>query len=564
MPTLNTYFKRNATISMYPSYLKKRISLAKIRAKSYPLDSMDFIMMDLERPESLTRHADFCTGDLTGRYLDFLSATMEVDETDRERLDELFQRILKCRTKDGTFGDAYNRESLETEHDKIWGTGAKHFIGLIRYYLWSGNVKALDAAIGNAEYFLSHKDCVYKLLEENKKSNGFDLYYWIVEPLAMLYGIVGDQRYIDVIRKIEQAMPESICQQHSHGLMTVLRGFQLAAIYTGDKEFNDLPEKFRKEIEKDAVWVDGNIPEIFPVDSRNEGCSIADWIMLNLYSGFITGNPECYELAENAMFNALSLNQTVNGGFGHRMLKKDKTGYLAGHLSQEAWWCCLHNAGLSLIEYARHAVTMEDKKVFVNLLLPGKYTFDNIEVTITTNYPQTASALITVKNAGDVSIRIPSFVKNAEIKESNLPNNTKRYSVTGDMGYYLVDALDGVALKYGPLIMVPLNYFVDENAIPTESTSMPKEYVPKTMTKDQPAIIVKERDEKGFVVFEKEPNKIWKCYEEGFASELAFDNLSINVPLCYPNGSIVQHRFYPMLYSTTSTIGTELPLVFNK
>ena len=564
MPLLNTYFKRFADVTLYPSYLKKRISLAKIRAKSYPMDSMDFIMMDMERPESLKRQADFCTGDLTGRYLDFLSASMEIDETDRERLDELFRRILNCRTKEGTFGASYNRASLnESEYNKIWDTAAKHFVGLIRYYLWSGNVKALDAAVGNAEYFLSHKEYVDRCIDENIRTHVFRMSYWITEPLAMLYGITGDERYIEVIRKIEQAMPDSINSHHSHGFMTVLRGFQLAAIYTGDKSFNDLPEKFRKVIAEEAVWADGNISESFPMSQRNEGCSIADWIMLNLYSGFITGNPECYEFAETAMMNALALNQTVNGGFGHRMLKKDKTGYLAGHLSEEAWWCCLHDAGLSMVEYARHAVTMENGKVSVNYLLSGVYTFDNVTVTVTTNYPQTATAIITARNTDDVSIRIPSFVKNAAIKETVLPNNTKRYTVTGDMGYYLTDVSNGVVLKYGPLVMAPLRYLVDEDEHSTKNTSIPEGYVPETMPKDKPAIIADKIDEKGFIVFEKTPYPEWQCYEEGFASQLAFDDLSVNVPLYYPNGSVSQHRFYPMAYSTTTTIGNELPFVFD-
>ena len=56
--------------SLAPSQLSFRIGLARTRTSSYPLDSMDFIMIDLERPPGCSRHAYWCTGDLTGRLLD--------------------------------------------------------------------------------------------------------------------------------------------------------------------------------------------------------------------------------------------------------------------------------------------------------------------------------------------------------------------------------------------------------------------------------------------------------------------------------------------------------------
>ncbi len=53
------------------SQLSFRIGLARTRTAAYPLDSLDFIMMDLERPDNRTRHAHWCAGDLTGRLLEF-------------------------------------------------------------------------------------------------------------------------------------------------------------------------------------------------------------------------------------------------------------------------------------------------------------------------------------------------------------------------------------------------------------------------------------------------------------------------------------------------------------
>ena len=43
------------------------------------------------------------------------------------------------------------------------------------------------------------------------------------------------------------------------------------------------------------------------------------------------------------------------------------------NLFEEAWWCCVHDGGLAMTEYARHAVTFRDGAIRVNLWVPGKF-----------------------------------------------------------------------------------------------------------------------------------------------------------------------------------------------
>jgi len=86
------------------SQLAFRIGLARDRTTRYPLDSLDFIMMDLERPDMCSRHAHWWTGDLTGRLLEFLSCAEGVDGKSAPRLGELFERILRRRRPSGLFG----------------------------------------------------------------------------------------------------------------------------------------------------------------------------------------------------------------------------------------------------------------------------------------------------------------------------------------------------------------------------------------------------------------------------------------------------------------------------
>jgi hypothetical protein len=124
-----THFSTFAQATLHESPLLNRIKMAKQRGRSYPMDSLDFIMVDLERPETLTRHADFFTGDLTGRYLDFLATSAHLEPSDHDRMQALFARMLACQAPNGTFGRV---PGVYTE--PAWMAASKVFIGLLSYY----------------------------------------------------------------------------------------------------------------------------------------------------------------------------------------------------------------------------------------------------------------------------------------------------------------------------------------------------------------------------------------------------------------------------------------------
>ena len=90
----------NATLAksqprLYRSQLSFRVGLCRGRTAAYPMHKLDFIMMDLERPLLSHRHADWCTGDLSGRVLEFLSAAEGVDEL-LAGIDQHVRRHVRC------------------------------------------------------------------------------------------------------------------------------------------------------------------------------------------------------------------------------------------------------------------------------------------------------------------------------------------------------------------------------------------------------------------------------------------------------------------------------------
>ncbi len=251
--------------SLAPSQLSFRLGLARTRTTTYPLDSMDFIMMDLERPDGRSRHAHWCAGDLTGRLLEFLSCAEGVDGKSDPRLGPLFERILKQRRPSGIIGRyAPTAANTPPEDDPLQvACAGRLFPGLIRYFDLTGDARAIEAAGGLAERLWAVRDAWRNMLEG---CHGYRIEAWVSEPFARLYEITKDRRWLEFCGMIRDNLGtcEAFC--HAHGFMSTLRGLQVAALVTGDRSWNQKPEQNRRLIiEKHFEMPDGCTPEAFRI-----------------------------------------------------------------------------------------------------------------------------------------------------------------------------------------------------------------------------------------------------------------------------------------------------------
>lgn len=561
----------NGTVSvskplLAPSQLSFRIGLARTRMSSYPCDSMDFVMIDLERPDNRYRHAYFCNGDLTGRLLEFLSCSEGVDGKHDPRLDELFERIIKQRQSSGYIGRfaAIPGSKAPEESPERAGAGSKHFSGLMRYYELTGDTRALDAARGLAELLWSVRD------EWKKKKH----VSWVIEPLARLWQVTKDPRWLEFSAMVRDNIhPLGEEKTHSHGYMTMIRGLQVMSLLTGDLSWNVLPDASQRTIiEKAFVTPDGNIPEGFPTSARNEGCSIADWILLNLNQGLIHGDENAYEKAERAFWNALAFNQLITGGFGHRRIASN--GYGVDNI-HEAWWCCTQNGGMAMAEYARHSVTFRDNTIRVNFLTAGDFEIPlpgdkKARITIQTLYPGKAEAVIEAENIPEnitLKVRIPAWVKNPQIDEIRKGSKLK-IIFSGRIGHRIEQAHPGVILTFGPLILVPPKGVSVGNKLTGKSSDgIPEGYVPQSIPEGIPSIkLDAPADADGFLTLPlcppDRPLPTWSYFDEGPGSRTWVEGAAVEVRLRYPDGAVLPSRFVPMCFSTSCMSMFETPVVF--
>ena len=546
------------------SQLAFRIGLVRNRTASYPLNKLDFIMMDIEWPLKSTRHAYFCTGDLTGRVLEMLCCIENLDGKKDPRLNELFERILRTHRPSGLFG-RYMLKFPECElrplEEDVGAGSHRLFNGFIKYYELTGDWRALEAAVSLGDWNIKNKDRYIKRFKDEK--HVYPVSHWMIEPLAGLYKHTREKKYLDFAGNVADLIGEYKAL-HSHGLLTTMRGMQLMAIYTGDMSWNEKPEYYRnKIIDENWEYPDGCISEYFPRHCRNEGCSVADWLMLNLNSAFISGRNEAYGKAENILWNALFFNQFVTGGFGHRDM--NQFGYKMGPMV-EAWWCCTENCGLAMAEYARHAVTLRDGLVSINLLTPGRFTLSNsagpnVEVKISTSFPAGGEANISVKNLPSdwkVNLRIPDCIKSSSLQQTQDGNEVK-LRLNGKVGHYLEKYDDKAMLRYGPVILAPMvNYWNTEG----EYIDAMDGYCPRFLPKGLPKLACGGGiDSDGFLNLNTDL-PVWTHFGMGIGAELAVEGASANVPVTFDNGEKMDLWFSPLCHITSTMAYYETPIMF--
>jgi len=531
---------------LYDSQLKVRLNLALSRMKQYPMD-INFIMMDLERPPLRQRHADHCTYDLTGRTLQFYSLAEGINGEHIEDLHELYERVMLQKNPSGTFAKVYGME--RKPNDEVIHKGSHFITALVCYYDLTRDMRSLRAAEDAALHLINRGDAFFSM--DPTRPNGMRC--WMTEPFAELYRVTKKEIYLDAVKRLTFKCVGTIDGAHSHAYMTTLRGILKAAIYADDNELaNFVKIRYHEILDKNCILPNGDVCEALPKSSRNEGCSIADWIMLNLYYGDYFGDDEAFVRADHALWNALYFNQFVTGGFGHRWVQD--RGYRA--YVEEAWWCCTDNAGMCMAEIARHVVTCRNGELKVNFLIPGNYKVQTeqgeVRIDITTSYPTHAYTIIRVEGTKeDIALRIPDHIKCVTKKRIETVNGYEIH-LDGVMGHYIEEHSGKYVMKYGPLIIAPMLYMYEVNPLESIENTVPKGYMQESLASKNYALAPGEKDENGFYRLSHNPIE-WIVYEEGEMAGIGGGEVaSATVPVVFPDGKRDELYFQPLCSQTSN------------
>lgn len=382
-----------------------------------PLGDIEFVLSDIGF--QFTRRFTEYSGDVSGRMLGALTAAEQVLRREGGMSKELAARIPSYQQSDGHFGAPQNlQEQVNQARDMpiLWGNG-RILLAMAERCRQSDDPVLLEAAKRLGDYVLSTRP--YYGLRENfervggKEASGFTTCYpSMIDGLVALAGVTGDPKYADEARFIARLslIDQEFKGHHSHGRLITYLGMLDLDRLAETPEFTPAVMAGCRRVCDEMILPTGGVTEMSDrAYDRDEGCSEADWIRVNLFLWRDTGDTEYLDRAEFALRNHLLAMKFSNGGFGHGTFKALRQGdalwpgaRIMNYVSDSYWCCSMHGTQL-LADAATYAVTAESNNIYVNWLseVSSVLDFDGRKVTVRTE--QVSPVLWKVSLEGDAA-----------------------------------------------------------------------------------------------------------------------------------------------------------------
>ena len=350
------------------------------RTDRYTLDS--FAASAAARPGALWWD---WPGDQIGRWLSVLHVAEGLGWTpaaaNRKAVADV---VLPLQTKDGNFGKP---DSLKSDDVRIPSGNAFALRGLMDAYADTHDPRFLESARRLARYF----EAIAPKWEKSQGGKLHEFYGHCLDGLVALYEQGGDQWALDLAKRLAKNAGRT---SHTHHSLSLCRGLIDLARVTGDKEY-------LKKVEDYLAWcrenqtVSGGLPEEMPKSEQDEGCGLADWVVVNLMMFQLTGQDRYLDDAEHTLVNHFFMNQFHTGGFGHRSFSQQIVGGKqwqgwGGKFGSENPGCCSLWGQWALGQVARFIVTQSADTVAVNLYPSAEIALPDrgVRLEITSDFPR--------------------------------------------------------------------------------------------------------------------------------------------------------------------------------
>jgi hypothetical protein len=368
--------------------LGHRIEHAIERHLSPPLDDVDFLLSDVGF-QYQRRFTDY-SGDISGRYLGAMATLDELCHIDAQVLHRLAERLPTFQKPDGHFGadqDLASSITQDTDMKLLWGNG-RLLMGMVEYGEAYANTphqhrasNVLMAAKKLGDYYVEtdqyYNDPANFRTVGGSYASGFaTCYLSAIDGLVGLAKVTGEEKYMRQAERIAELLREApeFAGFHSHGRLTALRGALDLDRLLGKPVYRDVAVKAHDDIVAAYLFPTDGVGELFEVNyKRDEGCSEADWIRVNIALWRATGSTSYLDMAESVLWNHLLATQFSNGGFGHTEMRSTERG-VVGFESKgaEAYWCCSMHGARALADYAGSIVASDGSSIYVNFFEPSR------------------------------------------------------------------------------------------------------------------------------------------------------------------------------------------------
>jgi hypothetical protein len=403
---------------------KQALQGAVTRLCSPPLGDVAFVLSDLNF--KLTRRFTEYSGDVSGRMLGALQAAAPLLGEDIPMIRTLADAIPGYQKADGHFGADQDLSAGVTQARDmpiLWGNG-RLLLALCERYRITRDPQVLAVAKRLGDYAISTRSYYGKRENFEKVGGAYasgytTCYPSLIDGLAALGEVSGEAKYMEEARFIAglSLLDAAFEKHHSHGRLTAYRGMLDIDQFTATSDFRAKVVAGCGVIRERFMLPTGGVTETFDrTDIRDEGCTEADWIRVNILLWRATGNAMYLDVAEGALRNHLLAMQFRNGGFGHHLSRTLQIGdraYPWGGVSNcgaEAYWCCSMHGTQVLADVARWSVLESEGRLLVTWLgeARGAFVLDGQRVTAVTRETGPGAWEVQLESAEplDVTLRL--------------------------------------------------------------------------------------------------------------------------------------------------------------
>jgi DUF1680 family protein len=323
---------------------------------------------------------------------------------------------LPLQTNDGNFG---RPGSLKSDDGRIPSGNCFALRGLMDAYADTHDPRFLESARRLGRYF----EAIAPKWEKSSDGKLHEFYGHCLDGLVALYEQGGDQWALDLAKRLAKNAGRT---GHTHHSLSLCRGLIDLARVTGDNQY-------LKKAEDYLVWcrenrtASGGLSEAMPKSEQDEGCALADWVVVNLMMFQLTGQQRYIDDAEHTLVNHLFMNQFHTGGFGHRSFSQEIVGGKQwqgweGKFGSENPGCCSLWGQWALGQVARFIVTQSADTVSVNLYPSAEITLPErgVRLQITSDFPRMTKARIRMEcekpQTFTLALRVPPWANLMVVK----------------------------------------------------------------------------------------------------------------------------------------------------
>jgi hypothetical protein len=356
-------------------------------------------------------------GDQLGRWLSLVHVAQGFGwSTHAWRPSVLADALLHYQTVDGNFGPPGSGAAMDV---RMLSGNAFALRGLMDAYGDTRDVRFLDAARRLGRYLVK----IVPAWETKRDGFLHEYFGHCLDGLVALSAQGGDRWALEAAETMAAHAGRT---PHTHHSLSLCRGLVDLALATGKREYLAKAADYLAWCRENRS-VTGGLPESMPVSEQDEGCGLADWIVVNLMMAAATGEDRYIDDAEHTLVNHFFMNQFHTGGFGHLSFAQDIVGGKSwqgwgGRFGSENPGCCSLWGAWALGQAGRFVVTENADTVFVNLYADAAVALPDkgVRLEISGDFPRSSKIRIRVaagpeKRTFALALRIPAWVDAAEV-----------------------------------------------------------------------------------------------------------------------------------------------------